>query len=1205
MRETGLEARGPAPRPRTFTTAAAVLGAALWGMVAWSGAAFGEADQAAPADGWVELFDGRSLRGWKGDPAVWRVEDGDLVGRTTADAPLSHSSYLMHEGEWGDFEFTCRFRLAGGNSGVQYRSRDDGRPDVTGPQADMDAADAYTGVLYDSNGRGLMSARGEDVLRGANGRSVVLARSGTPEALAANIHRGDWNDYRIVARGEEVVHEINGVVMSRVRDRQLERRSLRGALGLQVHMGPPMEVRYRSLKVRPLPPPAAPEPEWIWGPDPAGAGDRGALRTTFVLPEAAPAATLRATADNHVRAFVDGAPLLSGDDWATVQSASVPGGLAAGPHELRLEVANDDGPAAAAATLQAGPFRVVTDASWEWVPAAGGNPAAVVSLGPVSHPRGPWPNPFAERSAPPPSSISVPAGFTVELLRSAQAAEGSWVAMTFDDAGRIYISPQRGPLLRLTLPSVPGGAVAAERVPAPIGSAQGLAWLDGRLWANVALENRDGGGLWRVEDADGDGMPERAVRVMEAGTDSEHGPHGVVAGPDGMLWVVNGNHTPLPRERSGASPLAHWSEDLLLGREWDPRGHASGVMAPGGCVFRVDPRSGECLVWSGGLRNSYDLAFNDAGEAFVWDSDMEWDLGAPWYRPPRLCHVVSGGESGWRSGSGKWPSWYPDSLPAAVDTDLASPTGMVWGGRGNFPEPWRSSILAGDWAYGRIVAFHLRPDGASWRGSWEPFATGRPMPITDMEFGPDGALYVITGGRGTQSGLYRISAAPAAAAAPTTAAAAASDAAAARERRRRLERLHTDPRLDALDEVCGSLRSTDRFERFAARVALEHLPPDAWRARALAERSPRPALEMLLALARTGGRDDLGAIIESLAALAPATAAVESPAEWRRSLIRTAQVAIARHGTPDDAARTRLLEAVDRWFPSGDFQLDRALAELLLALRAPRAIERTVDAMEAAADPQRQMAFAFLLRGVPEGWTAQTRARYASWIRGARTMQGGYSLAGYVDPLVRATEAAAGPLPGGSAPAEGAAAQAARAAVLPHAAPSSRFVRAWTVADLEAALDQLGAGRDVARGAMVFQGSSCAMCHRVSGIGGTTGPDLTGTGARFSRRDLLQAILEPSAVVADQYRDTLFELHDGSVVAGRVVEERDGAVVVATNPLGPERETIRRADVASATPLPTSPMPKGLLDGRTREEILDLLAYLEQARSAGGAIMAP
>ena len=158
-----------------------------------------------------------------------------------------------------------------------------------------------------------------------------------------------------------------------------------------------------------------------------------------------------------------------------------------------------------------------------------------------------------------------------------------------------------------------------------------------------------------------------------------------------------------------------------------------------------------------GFRNQYDFAFNRDGELFTFDSDMEWDVGLPWYRPVRVNHCPLGAEFGWRNGSGKWPAYDFDSLPATLDMGRGSPTGVTFYQARQFPETYRDRMLICDWSQGRILAVKLERSGASYKGSADELVSGQPLNCTDIEVGPEGSVYFTTGGRGTQGGLYRVS----------------------------------------------------------------------------------------------------------------------------------------------------------------------------------------------------------------------------------------------------------------------------------------------------------------------------------------------------------------------------------------------------------------------------------------------------------------
>jgi glucose/arabinose dehydrogenase len=202
--------------------------------------------------------------------------------------------------------------------------------------------------------------------------------------------------------------------------------------------------------------------------------------------------------------------------------------------------------------------------------------------------------------------------------------------------------------------------------------------------------------------------------------------------------------------------LKNGKEDLLLPRQWDAGGHAVNIFAPGGYIAKCDPDGKNWEMWSIGYRNAYDFAFNGDGELFAYDSDMEWDMGAPWYRPTQVNHAVSGSEFGWRSGTGVWPKHHVDSLPQVVDIGPGSPVGVEFGYGTKFPAKYQKALYLLDWTFGTIYAVHLEPKGASYKGVKEEFVSRTPLPLTDAVVGHDGALYFTTGGRNADSDLWRV-----------------------------------------------------------------------------------------------------------------------------------------------------------------------------------------------------------------------------------------------------------------------------------------------------------------------------------------------------------------------------------------------------------------------------------------------------------------
>ena len=205
------------------------------------------------------IFDGKTLEGWDGNPELWRVEDGAITGQTTADKPLKQNSFLIWRGgEVGDFELCLEYRMEGGNSGIQYRSWEDpekwGKWVIGGYQADIESGVRYTGILYGERYRGILALRGQKTVIGDDHKPKVVEQFADAAALQSAIQQNDWNQYRIVAKGFHFIHEINGQKMVEVTDEDQEMRRASGLLALQVHVGPPMKVQFRNIRLKRLQP---------------------------------------------------------------------------------------------------------------------------------------------------------------------------------------------------------------------------------------------------------------------------------------------------------------------------------------------------------------------------------------------------------------------------------------------------------------------------------------------------------------------------------------------------------------------------------------------------------------------------------------------------------------------------------------------------------------------------------------------------------------------------------------------------------------------------------------------------------------------------------------------------------------------------------------------------------------------------------------
>jgi hypothetical protein len=211
----------------------------------------------AADDGFKPIFNGKDLKGWDGEPKIWSVKDGTIVG-DTANVSLKTNTFLVwRDGTVDDFVLRFKYRIKNGNSGVQYRSKEMtnvGPWVVGGYQADFEAGKTFSGILYEERGpRGIMAERGTKVVVDENGKKNVVERLAPSDELQSKIKHEDWNEYEVTAQGYHFVHKINGNVTADVTDNDVKNRKDSGILALQVHVGPPMTVEFKDIQLKRLP----------------------------------------------------------------------------------------------------------------------------------------------------------------------------------------------------------------------------------------------------------------------------------------------------------------------------------------------------------------------------------------------------------------------------------------------------------------------------------------------------------------------------------------------------------------------------------------------------------------------------------------------------------------------------------------------------------------------------------------------------------------------------------------------------------------------------------------------------------------------------------------------------------------------------------------------------------------------------------------
>lgn len=998
---------------------------------------------------------------------------------------------------------------------------------------------------------------------------------------------------------------------------------------------------------------------------------------------------------------------------------------------------------------------------------------------------------------PPGSPFALLPGFKIERVTPPDKTE-SLIVITFDSQGRPVVSQSasgNGSSPRILLDNDKDGIFESEKIVSDrLNTCHGL-FFDGRtLYAScrgvvdgdpeppaapagpqpVAGGGRGdqvpgaggrGGnqqpaigvpGLYKLEDTNGDDVMdsiERIGRYTSPGM-GDHGPHAVRRAPDGSVMFLIGNNTyvgaaPVNDDLVDKANSPNWNnlrERQFLPQFNDPRFGNSTRIGVHATVWRLQPDGKYALFYSG-MRNPYDFAFNLAGEAFTFDSDMEWDVNAPWYREVRTVHMIPGGDSGYRNGTGKFQDEYFDTLPALRHLRRGSPVGVEFYQSYAFPARFFDALFEADWSRGRLLYSELTETGGTYRGRDDlaEFVHGEPMPITDLEVGPDGNLYLTTGGGGIgQGGVYKVSwtgktppqpdmtgilavvrqpqplsswgwaaiekvkttMGPAFAAeleklarnatasaadrarailelhrhagassaallsallkdratevraaavyvaglhdndaAKATASAALKDTSAF-VRRRAAEALvrqgltPSGPGFSRVADIYALLRDSDRFVRYAGRLALEHTPRADWSKLAMSETNAVPLTEVLLALTNTAGtpapESELRPIFSKLIDLMKRRTL--TPEEKIRVLrVYEAAATEAPNGVDPEIKRQVhdiLLAQLPTTPPAGnwvgctnrtvtagcsEFLLAHHTAKVLASTGEPDVVGRILALIPPGDDDQPgQIDYVYSLRVIDSGWTKDQKQQIANWFAKASKWRGGSTFAGHINNIFDATLDAFDaeekqlayktvPLFAPLEEAEIAAAAAGRGgrggggrggppvpATTRNIVPLDRQERydnlVFPRGGPAGSLTGRGGAPDAAAGEKVFR-EACAQCHRFGTIGKDYAPDLTKVADRLPRRDILRSIFFPSERIDSKYETTVLVTRDGRTIRGLLIREDARSVVLKTAD-STEPATVQKAQIKDRAREKRSIMPDDIADRVTDNGVRDVTAYV-------------
>lgn len=961
----------------------------------------------------------------------------------------------------------------------------------------------------------------------------------------------------------------------------------------------------------------AAEPKWIAGP--TSQVNNWELERSFVPADAVQQARVKFAVDfAQAVLIINDRRVLTVEAFCPLQSLDVTQWMKRGENHLRIEVQKAVGPSAVAVEVDLNLIsgqneKIVSDKNWQSTSSETPMSIAARELGQVrselwgsgrrdislsaTENYEQWRQASGDAAAASKSKIWTVPGFEFAVLRMAAADEGSWISMAFDPQGKLLVSREDQGLLRMTLSADRNGVEQVENFASELKECRGLAFHGSTLYANA----NNSQGLYSLQYANDISSISAAKLIREFPGSAGHGRNDLLIHGD-WLYTIHGDSVDLPKDQIQdlTSPLRHWSGDTS-NRE--------------GQLLRMHLPTGAWELVCAGLRNPYGLAAQPDGSVFTFDADNEYDMGTPWYRPTRYVPLLAGGDVGYRTANKKLPPRFhdqPENVPPVLTIGRSSPTAIFRDEDLRFPEPYRQATFLLDWTYGRVIAVHQVRRGASWRAHTELFLQGRPLNVTDIARGPDGAMYLITGGRKTQSSLVRVWATAETATRSKDELHERQVAQYSKTQFARLQLLQEQARCpgpEGLNRLFESLDDADPTIRHAARVALERLPVELWRSRVHQESKTTKWLFGCLALLQASSESDTAATLTRWLQT--------DPNAWQLSEkivgLRLLELCLRANPELRLTSSSQILARLQQHWQCNDEVLHvapqgtsveyrRRLALLLGQLSAQEPLATLFEELLQSPRQEDQLTALLALRNRKDGWEVDDRRRQFEVLARANRMIGGEGLPAFVAAIEAESRATL-------SQEEQAKLSDVFAAAKPTAIPRSSqasasatstvrpLVSDWDMESLADIAENSPVAGDRKIGRQVFHDAQCDRCHRIGNQGTSIGPDLTFVGRRFGARDLLTSILIPSQSVAENYQLESVLTDDGKVHVGRIVIEgdyRSETLVLQTDSLRSDSIVeIDKRRIETHQTIPKSPMPEGLLDTFTKDQIGDLLAYLQ------------
>jgi putative heme-binding domain-containing protein len=494
------------------------------------------------------------------------------------------------------------------------------------------------------------------------------------------------------------------------------------------------------------------------------------------------------------------------------------------------------------------------------------------------------------------------------------------------------------------------------------------------------------------------------------------------------------------------------------------------------------------------------------------------------------------------------------------------------------------------------------------------------LPLTDGAIGPDGALYFLTGGRRLESDLYRVYYAGTESLADSKPTQITPE----NQLRRQIEGFHSNSNKENLKTIWTNLNHPDRHIRYASRVALEHLSLNDWKETAFQEKNPTTLTQAMIAMARNAESAEKSNMLKSLLSID----FDKQNESQQMDILRAYELVFSRMGNPEMAQNKQISNFLNSKYPSKSLELDRQFCKLLVFLNSPEVIDKTLNLIDKSTDtkpfeeiatnseelilrnpaygldiakmlaqtpPPQQIYLAMMLAKATTGWNEINRQKYFGWYKKAFSYKGGNSYVGFID---RARKMALANVPkekkefydklsGGES-----LSQSGNDIVLEDMPKGPG--KNYKLVEMNHLFDVELTSRNFKKGKAYFTATTCSRCHAVRGEGSNIGPDLTQIGTRFSTKDMLEAILEPSKSISDQYASTEFQMKNGQSFVGKIMNQDVNFYYINQNPYDPDNITkIAKKNVISKQYSAVSSMLGGLINSLSEEELKDLLAYLK------------